>query len=116
MDTWPVPGGYGLILLKDGTWGLIIGGIAIASGDRCVVGQWTHLALVCERGKSRLWVNGQPMKATVDEMPNMPGFQFAMGSGGDDFFDGDIDEVRLSLSAETVSARDAYLYSLINTQ
>jgi hypothetical protein len=57
------------------------------------------LALVCERGKAQLWINGRPVGRVLDAIPNMPDGPFTIG--GDVSYpkrvlNGEIDEVRLS--------------------
>jgi hypothetical protein len=91
--------GYGLVA-RDGRWQYLFGGIVQGDvGVPCELGKWTHLALVCEQGKMRMWINGRPVGAPHDGFPNAPNGTLAIG--GDYFnpplaFNGAIDEVRLS--------------------
>jgi hypothetical protein len=90
--------GYCLIVVN-GRWHGVLEAIAwIDSGVACEIGKWTHLALVCERGKSQLWINGMPVGKAIDALPNMPDGRFTIGGnvGDPHGFDGEIDEVRLS--------------------
>jgi hypothetical protein len=90
--------GYCLAAVN-GRWHGALEAIAwIDSGVACEVGKWTHLALVCERGKSQLWINGMPVGNVIDALPIMPDGRFTIGGnvGDPHGFDGEIDEVRLS--------------------
>jgi hypothetical protein len=88
------------LLVNDGRWfGTLHGVSFIDSGVACEIGKWTHLALVCERGKVQLWVNGRPQGSVVDVIPNMPDGPFSIGGEvgyPETGFNGEIDEVRLS--------------------
>lgn len=91
--------GYALAAIN-GTWQSVYeGGPICDSGVACEFGKWTHLALVCERGRSQLWVNGQARGRAIDAIPSVPDGPFAIGGSyrhTDRAFYGEIDEVRLS--------------------
>jgi hypothetical protein len=88
------------LTVENGRWTGVFGGVGwIDSGVACEIDQWTHLALVCERGKARLWMNGQPVGRGLDAVPNMPDGPFTIGGQighPECTFNGEIDEVRLS--------------------
>ena len=64
--------GYGLMVRND-NWSMYFGSFrGWDSAVKCEPGQWTHVAIVCERGKARLWVNGQPT-AVACEIDPRPG-------------------------------------------
>jgi hypothetical protein len=91
--------GYSLAVVEDRWFGVLEGVGWIDSGVVCEIGKWTHLALVCERGKSRIWVNGQPARDVLNAVPNMPDGLFVIASEAgypERVFNGEIDEVRLS--------------------
>jgi hypothetical protein len=91
--------GYSLAII-DGRWHFVFESVEDCdSGVACDIGKWTHLALVCERGKAQLWINGRPVGRVLDAIPNMPDGPFTIG--GDVSYpkrvlNGEIDEVRLS--------------------
>jgi hypothetical protein len=91
--------GYCLAIVH-GRWHGVLEAISmIDSGVACDIGKWTHLALVCERGKSQLWINGTPVGKVIDELPIMPDGRFTIGGSPEhrqNVFNGEIDEVRLS--------------------
>lgn len=62
-------------------------------------GSWTHLALVCDDGLARLYVNGVPSGTELDYLPNTPSDFFGIGGTPDnapsEFFNGLVDEVRV---------------------
>jgi hypothetical protein len=94
--------GFGIII-KDGRWQGMFGGIGYTdSGVACQPGKWVHLAFVCQRGKTRMWVDGQPVGEPGRGWPVVPGGAFNLG--GDHTnpsvgFNGDIDEVRVTAFA-----------------
>ena len=69
---------------------------------KCEIGKWTHVAFVCEQRKAQLWIDGRP----VGNRFNVEGYFFtpdpAFMIGGNhnqqqtEYFDGQIDEVRLA--------------------
>ena len=95
----PGENGYGLIALN-GRWACLLGQVGILKGvKRCHPGKWTHLALVCERGRVQLWVNGRPDGRPIDSTLNLPNGPFSIGGSVENpesSLPGDIDEVRLS--------------------
>jgi hypothetical protein len=92
-------GGYCLAVV-DGRWYGVLEAVGwIDSGVACEIGKWTHLALVCERGKSQLRINGMPVGKAIDTLPIMPDGRFTIGGSPESSqraFNGEIDEVRLS--------------------
>ena len=97
--------GYGLGLNGREWW--LLGPIGVPtceSGSLCELGKWTHVALVCERGKLQLWVNGRLAREFGNtSAPVSPNGSFAIGGAPKNLdpshyfsFDGQIDEVRLS--------------------
>jgi hypothetical protein len=88
------------LAVVDGRWcGALEATAWIDSGVACEIGKWTHLALVCERGKSQLWINGMPAGEVIDKLPIMPDGRFTIGGRPENpqcVFNGEIDEVRLS--------------------
>jgi hypothetical protein len=96
--------GYCLAAI-DGRWFFVLEGMTTTelsrfdSGVPCAIGQWTHLALVCERGKSRLWIDGRPVGQIIDVLASVPEGPFTIGGSAEypeRVFNGEIDEVRLS--------------------
>lgn len=91
--------GYALAAIN-GTWQFVFERVAICdSGVACELGKWTHLALVCERGSARLWVNGRAAGKAINAIPKVPDGPFGIGAlyqRGQCAFSGEIDEVRLS--------------------
>jgi hypothetical protein len=93
--------GYGL-LVWDRKWQYLLGDVSrVDSGIPCEMGRWTHLALVCEAGKSQLWVNGRPAGQPFAAVIKEPSRSFVIGGYREEGqshshpFDGQIDEVRL---------------------
>jgi hypothetical protein len=88
------------LAVRDGRWHGVLEDVGYTdSGLACESGKWTHLALVCERGKAQLWVNGRQAGNVLDAIPNVPDGPFTIGGYIGDperAFDGEIDEVRLS--------------------
>jgi hypothetical protein len=91
--------GYGIAAIQ-GRWHFVLEGAAVCdSGVACELNKWTHLALVCERGVSQLWVNGISVGIKSEILPNVPEGPFEIGGDlrqPERVFDGEIDEVRLS--------------------
>jgi hypothetical protein len=91
--------GYGLCAIN-GTWQCVFENVGMCkSGVACELDKWTHVAVVCERGRSQLWVNGKAVGEAIDAIPNAPDGPFGIGALYPRrlcAFNGDIDEVRLS--------------------
>lgn len=92
--------GFGLI--RNGSeWQGLYGGRAILDFNASVtVDQWTHLALVREGGLVRLFVDGLQVGGALANGLNAPNGNFMIGGNplnAGETFDGQIDEVRLSL-------------------
>lgn len=88
--------GYGLYRIGE-NWAGLFGGVQIFGSAAPVGTQWTHLALVRAGGVSTLYVNGVA-RGTTTAAPNPPAGGFGIGGNAvlpiDEFFDGQIDEVR----------------------
>lgn len=96
----PAFNGYG-ILMNKGHWKFIFGMVGFFdSGVSCELGKWTHLALVCDREKAQLWVNGRPAGKPTALRVRIPDASFSIGcdhtTNPPFAFRGEIDEVRLS--------------------
>lgn len=92
--------GFGII--RNGNeWQGLFGGVAVLDFDATVtVDEWTHLALVRESGLVRLFVNGLQVGGAFASGLNIPNGNFMIGGNpfnASESFDGQIDEVRLSL-------------------
>jgi hypothetical protein len=88
------------LTVENGRWIGVFGGVGwIDSGVACDIDKWTHLALLCERGKAQLWIDGRPAGNVLDAIPNSPDGPFTIGGQigyPERTFHGEIDEVRLS--------------------
>jgi hypothetical protein len=89
------------LLVGDGRWQFLLGRVRMVdSGVPCELGEWTHLALVCEGNKAQLWINGQPAGRPFVGQPHLPDTSFSIGCDHVNnpamAFVGEIDEVRLS--------------------
>lgn len=88
--------GWGLFRLG-AQWGFLYGGVQLGTSPQAVSTEWTHLALVRDGGTASFYVNGQSV-ATSNNAPNPPAGNFLVGGNplvGTEFFDGEIDEVRV---------------------
>lgn len=88
--------GYGLYRIG-GNWAALYGGV-LFFGDPVPVGtQWTHLAVVRAGGVSTFYVNGVA-RGSTPSAPNPPAGGFGIGGNAvlaiNEFFDGQIDDVR----------------------
>ena len=104
--------GFGLI--RNGNeWQGLFGGVAILDYNaNVVIDQWTHLALVREGGLTRLFVNGVQVGGALGSGLNAPAGSFMIGGNplnAGESFDGQIDEVRLSLLNGPFSTRNLLL-------
>lgn len=88
--------GWGLYRIGD-TYAALFGGVAIFGGPAPVSGDWTHIAVVRSGGVATFYVNGSA-RGTTAAAPNAPAGGFGIGRNAvlmiDEFFDGQIDEVR----------------------
>ncbi len=87
--------GFGLFRLG-GNWGFLYGGV-VADGNTPATSDWTHLAIVRDNGLSRFYVNGTE-RIQTPAAPNPPAGAFQIGGNSPlatEFFNGEIDEVRL---------------------
>jgi hypothetical protein len=89
--------GYGLYRLGN-SYGGLFGGVTFIGGGAPVANGSTHLALVRNAGVTTFYVNGVPAGTTTTAAPNPPTGSFGIGGNAtiaiDEFFDGQIDEVR----------------------
>lgn len=90
--------GMGIYQIGDHYAGLV-GGIAFVGSAPIVPGQWVHLALVVETGRTTFYVNGTE-NGTYGGAPNPPtpeGSTFSIGlkDDGVETFSGRLDEVRV---------------------
>ncbi|MCG6117572.1 MAG: LamG domain-containing protein [Aquimonas sp.] len=102
--------GFGLFR-SGANWAFLYGGIVIG-GSTPVTPGWTHLAIVRDAGVNRFFVNGIQV-STSGEAPNPPAGALNIGGNNllaTEFFDGEIDEVRLFTFAP-----GAFSPSLLNT-
>lgn len=93
--------GFGL-LCDDGSWKVLFGGVALLKfGAPVKADRWTDLAVACFRGRVRLFVDGQPIGEPALVLPRSPNAMLTIGGHLVDvnpqFFQGDIDEIRLSV-------------------
>ena len=84
----------------------------------CEIGKWTHLALVCERGKSQLSINGMPVGENasmhfplclMDALPTGGNFEHPQHG-----FSGEIDEVRLSTFIGPFRPSNCYCFARLS--
>jgi hypothetical protein len=72
------------------------------SGEGFALGEWAHVAAVCQSGVISLFVNGVKCGATYSDQPSISSSVVLIGRtefGDGEFFDGKIDELRLSIGA-----------------
>ena len=92
------------------------------SGRPVPIGQWTHVAVVCDTGDFRIYLNGSPesgvqwMETARNQGVTQPGSDgtiLCVGGPGPDaltgFFDGLVDELRFSTVARTFEPDPAVL-------
>jgi len=103
------------VVRNDKGYQVLLGGIALVgwSGDQ-PAGQWCHVAVVRDAGKTTFYFNGQPMGSTDAKLNDADGkSEFSVGSaagGKEQFYEGDIDEVRVfTFPANTFDAADLLL-------
>ena len=91
--------GYISILVSNSVWGI--------SGSVLQAGVWTHLAMVRNSGNWSLYINGTSiaMSSVTNQEPNTPSTDFYVGTAdhANSFFNGTIDEVRISNEARYTS-------------
>lgn len=90
--------GFGLYLFEKQWMGIFGGKVMLNSGVVCEPGKWTHLALVRENGRARIFVDGRASDSVWLVDPDLPDDVFSIGGFADrniEIFSGDIDEVRL---------------------
>ncbi|HEX4961739.1 MAG TPA: IPTL-CTERM sorting domain-containing protein [Thermoanaerobaculia bacterium] len=94
-----VASGWGLYRIG-GSYGFSYGGVTSVAATPLVAGAWTHLAVVRQSGTTTFYVNGFAV-TTSAAVPNIPGLVPSGGMmiggnlAGGEFFDGEIDEVRI---------------------
>ncbi len=92
-------GSHGISLVHNNKgYQVLLGGINLLgwSGD-VEPGEWVHVAVVRQNGKTEFYFNGE-RRGDTDAKPNAAGASFAIGASGDGkegFFTGEIDEVRV---------------------
>jgi hypothetical protein len=87
--------GFGLFRAGP-NWAFLYGGVTL-TGSTPVTSAWTHLAIVRDAGVNRFFVNGVQVSSNA-AAPNPPAGAFNIGGNNllaTEFFDGEIDEVRL---------------------
>jgi len=106
--------GWGLVRIG-GKYGYSFGGVSSAGLAPVVAGVWTHLALVRQSGTATFYVNGYAV-STSAAVPNTPalassgGMMIGGNLAGSEFFDGEVDEVRIfTFSAGQFSVSDLTL-------
>ncbi len=72
-----------------------------AATQPLAVGQWAHLALVCDGGKSALYVNGELAAAVGAGLPALNSKLILGGSENGSGFTGDLDELQIHKVART---------------
>lgn len=94
-------GAHGWSIIRNGkAFQVLLGGVALIgwSGDQ-PANQWGHVAIVRDSGKTTFYFNGQPMGSSEAKLNDADGkAEFSIGAstgGKEQFFDGDIDEVRV---------------------
>ncbi len=100
--------GYGLLLYSNDHIAILLGNVEWGISDSVLqVGVWTHLALVRYSGYWSLYVNGKSisMSDVTNQAPITPSTDFYVGAAnhGGAFFNGAIDEVRISNVARYTS-------------
>ncbi|MBL9167295.1 MAG: hypothetical protein JNN07_06105 [Verrucomicrobiales bacterium] len=108
--------GWGLYQVGD-TYGILFGGVKLATGGTVRPNTWTHLAFVRTSGYARLYINSQPMEVFITLPPLPPtGGKFVLGSPGQggnaEYFNGRIDDVRVFTFPVGEFATTEFLYSL----
>lgn len=88
--------------------------MSFIGGTAAAAGQWTHLALVRDNGTTTFYMNGSPSGSTVADSPRVPTERFVVGAKpqtlNDEFFTGDMDEVRVFRFAPGGFSPDDLLY------
>ena len=94
-------GAHGWTIIRNGKgFQVLLGGVALIgwSGDQ-PADQWGHVAIVRDSGKTTFYFNGQAMgssDAKLNDADDKAEFSIGASTGGkEQFFDGDIDEVRV---------------------
>lgn len=108
--------GWGLYQVG-ATYGILFGGVKLATGGTVQPNTWTHLAFVRTSGYARLYINGQPLEVFINLPPLTPTLgRFVIGGpgqgGNDEYFQGRIDDVRVFTFPVGEFATTEFLYSL----
>ena len=79
------------------------GKFVLRGGDTILPGIWYHAAVTWDGQRAKLWLNGRQrtslkMSGTINADP---GGSLQIGAAGDDWFEGQIDELRISKVART---------------
>lgn len=84
-------------LLEDWAW--VGGNIATGGGVPATTGEWTHLAMVLDNGKTTFYANGIAVGSYDGLIPSIPlkgsGFHLGVNPLAIERFSGDIDELRI---------------------
>lgn len=89
-------------------WVLVSNGVMVAAIGEVVKDRWTHLAVVMDRGKGSVWIDGRKTKATFKPSKELaPNFSIAISDEAKDFFHGEIYEFRYSTFADGEFKPDA---------
>lgn len=108
--------GWGIYQVGN-TYGILFGGVKLATGGTVQANTWTHLAFVRTSGYARLYINGQPMEVFITQPPLTPtSGRFVIGSPGQggnaEYFKGRIDDVRVFTFPVGEFSTSEFLYSL----
>ncbi len=100
--------GYGLILDSGNHISILLGNVVWGTSDSVLpVGVWTHLAMVRNSGNWSLYLNGANIAISLlaGQAPSTPTADFYIGAANhlNSFFNGAIDEVRISQIARYTS-------------
>ena len=100
--------GYGLILYSDDHISILLGNVDWGISDSVLhPGVWTHLAMVRNNGNWSLYLDGSSiaMSRLTNQTPKTPNTDFYVGAANhsNSFFNGAIDEVRISKVARYTS-------------
>ena len=86
--------GYGLVLLN-GRWNALLGGVGYMDGSAASINTWTHLALVNDEGVNEFFINGTSVASDLNII-SQPMDQFSLGKDpSDNFMTGYLDQARL---------------------
>lgn len=87
--------GY-MIAQRGKQWILVSGGSEVIVIGDVVKDQWVHLAVVIDEKAGSVWMNGKKTGVFHPTKAFAPNFSIAVSDTGDEFFHGEIHEVRIS--------------------